>query len=476
MEDWRQKLFRAIPKVDDVLSWPELRAALDALPRWAALDAVRGVIESLRAEIEALAAPADDPAGGRPGLLARLLPALAAQGLPRLREVVNASGIVVHTNLGRSPLAAEARARIDAVAASYSNLEYDVPSGGRGSRQAHCDELLRRLTGAEAALVVNNNAAAVFLCLNTLAEGREVVVSRGQLVEIGGSFRIPDVMRKSGALLREVGTTNKTRARDYREAVGPGTALLLRVHTSNFRVVGFTESVDLGELVAIGRAAGVPVMDDLGSGCLVDLAAHGLPGEPTAADAVGAGADLVTFSGDKLLGAPQAGVILGRRELVERIRSNPLHRAMRVDKLTLAGLEATLRLYREGPSGWARIPTLRMIAEEPAAVRRRARRLLRRLPASLRECWSARVVPSTCQVGGGALPAEPLPSFAVRLGGPDRPAHRLEAALRLGDPPVVARLLDGGLLLDLRTVEDSRLPLLARAVTAADEAVGAGAP
>ena len=297
--------------------------------------------------------------------------------------MINASGIIVHTNLGRSPLAREALDQIERVARGYSNLEYTLEQGERGSRQDHCEELLRRLTGAEAALAVNNNAAAVFLCLNSLAEGREVVVSRGQLVEIGGSFRIPDVMRKSGAVLREVGTTNKTKPADYRDAIGPQTALLMRVHTSNFRVVGFTATVELPELVAIGRAAAIPVVDDLGSGCLIDLAPYGLPGEPTVQDAVAAGAALVTFSGDKLLGAPQAGMIVGRRDLIDRIRKNPLHRAMRIDKLTLAGLEATLRLYLDGERGRSRIPTLRMIAAPVDAVRRRAR--ARPAPARTRD-------------------------------------------------------------------------------------------
>jgi L-seryl-tRNA(Ser) seleniumtransferase len=467
MEAWKQGLFRELPKVDEMLGWPELGPEAAPAPRWALLDAVRGVLERRRAEIAALSGPDDDPGSTRERLAALVRDALPALARPHLRPVLNASGIVVHTNLGRAPLAAEAVEQIARVARGYSNLEYTVEDGERGSRQDHCESLLRRLTGAEAALAVNNNAAAVFLCLNTLAEGREVVVSRGQLVEIGGSFRIPDVMRKSGALLREVGATNKTRESDYRDAIGPATALLLRVHTSNFRVVGFTAAVELPELVAIARAAGVPVLDDLGSGCLVDLTPHGLPGEPTVQDAVAAGADLVTFSGDKLLGAPQAGLIVGRRDLIERIRKNPLHRAMRIDKLTLAGLEATLRLYLEEGRGRERIPVLRMIAEPADAVRRRARRALRRLAPATRARWGAAVVASTCQVGGGALPLEPLPSAALALGGPDRPAHRLEEALRRGPLPVVGRLQEGRLLLDLRTVDDADVAALAAAVDAA---------
>jgi L-seryl-tRNA(Ser) seleniumtransferase len=467
MESWKQKLFRELPKVDEMLGWPEVQAGARGYPRWALLDAIRETLELRRARLGSISDPAADSGGERPDLAALALALLLKRGGASLRPVINASGIIVHTNLGRSPLAREALDRIEQVARGYSNLEYALEPGERGSRQDHCEELLRRLTGAEAALAVNNNAAAVFLCLNSLAEGREVVVSRGQLVEIGGSFRIPDVMRKSGALLREVGTTNKTKPADYRDAIGPQTALLMRVHTSNFRVVGFTATVELPELVAIGRAAGIPVVDDLGSGCLINLAPYGLPGEPTVQDAVAAGAALVTFSGDKLLGAPQAGLIVGRGDLIDRIRKNPLHRAMRIDKLTLAGLEATLRLYLDGERGRSRIPTLRMIAAPVDAVRRRARRLLRLLAPETRAAWRATVVPSTCQIGGGALPVEPLPSSALALGGPDHPAHRLEEALRHSPLAVIGRLQEGRLLLDLRTVEDGEVVPLAAAVDAA---------
>lgn len=466
MEPWKQNLFRAIPKVDDFLGWPEVAEALRDGPRWAVLETVRDLLDRRRAQIEGLVAP-DGANGDREALVARFHALLPARSRPHLRPLINATGIIVHTNLGRSVLPAEARQEIDLIAGRYSNLEYALADGERGSRQDHCEALLCRLTGAEAALAVNNNAAAVFLCLNTLAEGGEVVVSRGQLVEIGGSFRIPDVMRKSGARLREVGTTNKTRAADYRDALGPETALLLKVHTSNFRIVGFTAAVELAELVAIGRAGHVPVMEDLGSGSLVDLSPYGLPGEPTVQEAIAAGADLVTFSGDKLLGGPQAGLIVGRRDFVARIKGNPLHRAMRIDKLTLAALEATLRLYLDGEHGRAHIPTLRMIAEPVDLVRRRARGALRRLSTETRRSWQAAVVASSCQVGGGALPIEPLPSAALALGNAERPAHRLETALRLGSTPVIGRLQEGRLLLDLRTVADDEVVALVRAVDAA---------
>jgi len=467
MESWKQQFFRELPKVDEMFGWPEVQAGARGYPRWALLDAIRETLARRRERLNGISEPAADFGGGRPDLARLALALLLERGGASLRPVINASGIIVHTNLGRSPLAREALDQIERVARGYSNLEYAIERGERGSRQDHCEELLCRLTGAEAALAVNNNAAAVFLCLNSLAEGREVIVSRGQLVEIGGSFRIPDVMRKSGAILREVGATNKTKPADYRDAIGPQTALLMRVHTSNFRVVGFTATVALPELVAIGRAAAIPVIDDLGSGCLVDLAPYGLPGEPTVQDAVAAGAALVTFSGDKLLGAPQAGMIVGRRDLVEHIRKNPLHRAMRIDKLTLAGLEATLRLYLEGERGLSRIPTLRMIAAPVDTIRRRARRALRRLAPETRAAWRATVVASTCQVGGGALPVEPLPSSALALGGPDHPAHRLEEALRRLPLAVIGRLQEGRLLLDMRTVEDRDVAPLANAVDTA---------
>jgi len=467
MEPWKQKLFRELPKVDEMLGWSEVRTGAAGYPRWALLDAVRETLDRRREHLGSLASPGEHRESGRHALADQALAILFMRGGERLRPVINASGIIVHTNLGRSPLAREALEQIERVARGYSNLEYALDRGERGSRQDHCEQLLCRLTGAEAALAVNNNAAAVFLCLNSLAEGREVIVSRGQLVEIGGSFRIPDVMRKSGALLREVGSTNKTKAADYRDAIGPQTALLMRVHTSNFRVIGFTATVELSELVAIGRASGIPVVDDLGSGCLVDLTPYGLPGEPTVQDAVAAGAALVTFSGDKLLGAPQAGMIVGRRDLIDCIRKNPLHRAMRIDKLTLAGLEATLRLYLDGERGRVRIPALRMIATPVDVVRRRARAVLRRLAPETRAAWRALVVPSTCQVGGGALPVEPLPSSALALGGPDLPAHRLEEALRRSPLAVIGRMQEGRLLLDLRTVEDSDIKALAAAVDSA---------
>src|SRR5437773_2223339 len=358
----------------------------------------------------------------------------------------------------RAALAGEAMAALAGAARHAANLELDLVTGRRGERDALVEEDLRALTGAEAALVVNNNAAAVLLALNTLAPERDVLVSRGELVEIGGSFRIPDVMAKSGARLREVGTTNRTHADDYRRALGPSTALLLKVHTSNYRVVGFTAAVELAELVAIGRQAGVPVMEDLGSGALLDLAAFGLPREPVVRERIAAGADLVTFSGDKLLGGPQAGIVVGRRELVARLAANPLRRALRPGKLTLAALGATLRLYRESPDLPAALPVLRWLTRplaELEAVGRAAAPLLGR---RLGEGYCVTLVPSECEVGSGAAPAVPLPSRALAVEHAEVSPERIAARFRAARPPVLGRIHAGRSLLALRGILDLEEP------------------
>jgi len=385
---------------------------------------------------------------------------LTERGVFSLASVINATGVVLHTNLGRALLSSLAQARLNEVAAAYSNLEMDLARKERGSRYAHVDGLLQRLSGAEAALVVNNCAAAVLLALETLARGQEVIVSRGELIEIGGEFRIPDIMRRSGAVLREVGTTNRTHLKDYASAIGPETGLILKVHTSNYRVVGFTAAVSSRELAELGQARGVPVMEDLGSGCFVDLTRYGFPYEPTVPEVVASGVDLVSFSGDKLLGGPQAGILVGRGALVERLAQNPLNRALRIDKFTVAALEATLYAYEAG-TALETIPTLRMLTEPAASVRRRARRILGRLPAAAQRDLGAQVIESRSQVGGGALPTVELPTAAIALGTPERPAERLDEALRAGRPAVLGRLLDDHLLLDCRTVLPSDVVALA---------------
>jgi L-seryl-tRNA(Ser) seleniumtransferase len=419
---------RDLPSVDELA-----RASDDPL----AIEAARALLERAREEIRAGADPGD--------LAVRLRDELAALRGPRLRRVLNATGVLVHTNLGRAPLPQEALDRVVASARGYSNLEYDLASGTRGSRQDHVAAILRRLTGAESALVVNNNAAAVMLALAALAEGREVLVSRGELIEIGDGFRIPDVLARSGARLREVGTTNRTRVADYERAIGPETAVLLRVHQSNFRVVGFTEQPTVRDLAQVADRHNLPLVDDLGSGVLVEL-----PGEPSAKDALAAGADLVTFSGDKLLGGPQAGIVVGRADLVERLRRHPLQRALRADKLTLAALEGTLALYLDAPD---RIPVLRMLRETADDVRARASRLAELVDGALEE--------TIARVGGGALPLAEIPSFACAI------EESLAAPLRTGEPPVVGIVRDGRLLLDCRTLADADVDDVAAAVRAA---------
>ena len=425
---------RDLPSVDELAADERLS---DLAPRTLLVSAARSALSRAREEIRAGAEPGD--------LVERVERELAAARAPRLRPLLNATGVIVHTNLGRAPLAAAALERVREVGGGYSNLEYDVQAGARGSRQDHVAPILRRLTGAEAALVVNNNAAAVLLALAALAEGREVLVSRGELIEIGDGFRIPDVLARSGARLREVGTTNRTRAADYERAIGPDTALLLRVHQSNFRVIGFTEQPRLDELVRIGRAHGLPVIDDLGSGVLVEL-----EGEPSAHDALDAGADLVCFSGDKLLGGPQAGIVVGRAELVERLRRHPLQRALRADKLTLAALEATLALYLEPERALRELPVLRMLRERPETVRGRAERLA--------ELVGGEVEQTVARVGGGALPLAELPSFACAV------EEELAIPLRTAEPPVIGIVRDGRCLLDCRTLRDDEVAEVGRAV------------
>ena len=427
---------RELPSVDELAGDERLRGLVETHGRALVIEAARAAIARAREEVRA---------GYEAGDLAeRTARELEAMLRPRLRRVLNATGVVVHTNLGRAPLAPEALERVREVAAGYSNLEYDLEAGARGSRQDHVAHALRDLAGAEAALVVNNNAAAVLLALAALAEGREVIVSRGELIEIGDGFRIPDVLARSGATLVEVGTTNRTRLADYERAITERTAVLLRVHQSNFRIVGFTEQPRLEELARLVERAGLVLVDDLGSGVLVEYG-----DEPSARESLSAGAQLVTFSGDKLLGGPQAGIAVGRADLVERLRRHPLQRALRADKMTLAALEGTLALYRRGG---ADIPVLRMLEEPAEAVQARAGRMA--------ELAGGRVEETVARVGGGALPLAEIPSFACAL------EEELAAPLRLGEPPVVGIVRDGRLLLDCRTLTDAEAEEAALAVLA----------
>ncbi|MBU1276887.1 MAG: L-seryl-tRNA(Sec) selenium transferase [Proteobacteria bacterium] len=460
-----QKRLARLPKVDHLLEHPVLLDVRQEVPRPLVLAAARQALDDLRARLLAGEdiAPEDLAAGSVAQAVAGLARRLAA---PSLQRVVNATGVVVHTNLGRSILARRALERLIEINRTYSNLEYDLDAGARGSRYAHVDRILCELTGAEASLVVNNNAAAVLLSLQTLAAGREVVVSRGQLVEIGGSFRIPDVMARSGAVLREVGATNKTHLRDYEGAITSNTALLLKVHTSNFAVVGFHQEVPLKELRELGDRYHLPVMEDLGSGSLVDYSRFGLPKEPTVQEALADGADLVTFSGDKLLGGPQAGIILGKAEFVERCRKNPTNRALRVDKLTLAALEATLELYREPEKAMAEIPTLAMITAPYERLRERANRLAGRLKALGLERLEVSTVEGMSRVGGGAMPLAAPRTRLLQVAIKDLSPTRLEQALRAGNPPVICRLEDGHLLMDVRTMMADDAAVIVKALTA----------
>jgi L-seryl-tRNA(Ser) seleniumtransferase len=442
--------YRNLPAVESLVRQIQQHMNGDALARELLVDAARQELAAARRAIaNGGASPPIDQL--REATIARARG--AAQ--PSLRPLINATGVIIQTNLGRAPLSDAALRAMREVGSGYSNLEYDLESGERGSRAAHLAALLCRLTGAEAALAVNNNAAGIYLALSALAAGREVIVSRGQAVEIGGGFRIPDVLRQSGATLVEVGTTNRTYARDYAAAIGPQTALLMRIHTSNFKLLGFVHAAPLAELTQLGHAHGIAVLDDLGSGTLLPTAPYGLAPEPTVQESVAAGAGLVTFSGDKLLGGPQAGLIVGREELVAKLRKHPLARALRVDKTTLAGLEATLLAYLHGRAT-AEIPVWQMIAAAPDVLRVRAERLAAAIGSG------AAAVACESAVGGGSLPGETLPSCAVALSGasPDDLARRL----RQGAPPVIGRIIDDRLLLDVRTVLEQQEEALVAAV------------
>lgn len=445
MTDSPQDRLRALPQVGEMLTHPTLAGDGD-LPAWAVKEGVRAAIDDLRRELLA----GRDVSIDRDSLAESARERAASLSRDHLRRVINATGVVVHTNLGRSPLPLRAQRHLRRVAGCYSNVEFDLDRGKRGGRGAGVERLLLRLTGAEAAVVVNNNAAAVFLALRALAEGREVIVSRGELVEIGGSFRIPDVMRSSGAILREVGTTNRTHLRDYEGAIVDDTAMLLKVHRSNFRVVGFVAEVDRGPLVELGRERGVPVVEDLGSGQLVTGASGG---EPVVRDAVAAGVDLVTFSGDKLLGGPQAGIVVGREDLVRRLASDPMMRVLRVDKLTYAALEGTLRHYLDGEAD--QVPTHGRVHRDPAESLRLAKALLDRLRGDvpgLDEHFESAVEPVTGRAGGGAMAQVDLQGHAVSLLPTGHNATVWADRLRRADPPVIVRVSDDRVWIDPRTL------------------------
>jgi L-seryl-tRNA(Ser) seleniumtransferase len=464
LQDEKKELFQRIPAVDRLLISPLLVRLMPKHPRALVIKAIHQVQEEIRREIKAGDGIRDLSKLSVETVSERVGERLEILNQPSLKPVINATGVVVHTNLGRSLLAERVLEKFKPLAGGYSNLEFDLIRGERGSRHTHIEEILKEITGAEAATVVNNNAAAVLLCLDTLARGREVIVSRGQLVEIGGSFRVPDVMKRSGARMVEVGTTNKTHLRDYESAVGPDTALLLKVHQSNFQIVGFTEDVDTANLVNLGRKYGLPVMEDLGSGCFIDFSKYGLLKEPTVQEVVSQGVDVVTFSGDKMLGGPQAGIILGRKDLIESIRKNQLTRALRIDKLTLLALEETLRIYRDEQGAIHEIPTLRMILAPYKALKVKARRLIRMIGDVDHGNFSTELSDGDSKVGGGALPLLSLPSSLVSLSPRKLSAHAMEARLRAYDPPIIARVEKERVLLDVRTIQDREMKIVAQAI------------
>jgi L-seryl-tRNA(Ser) seleniumtransferase len=465
MQETRRSILRQLPSVDGLVQTCLEGKATASPPPLLLVEAARRVLERKRGQI--LSATALEELAAidlrTEALAAEVATWLTQAHQPHLRRTINATGVILHTNLGRALLSQAAVANVARLACHYSNLEYDLERGQRGDRYVPVVDLLRRLTGAEDALVVNNNAAAVLLALQSLAVGREVVVSRGELIEIGGSFRIPDIMRSSGALLHEVGTTNKTHLADYRHAINERTALLLKVHTSNYRIVGFTESVPREALVRLGTECQLPVMEDLGSGNLVDLAAYGLEQEPTVPEVIRAGVDVVSFSGDKLLGGPQAGILVGKQCYIELLKRHPLNRALRIDKMTVAALEATLRHYLEPDAAVRDIPTLRMITAPLPVVNHRARRLLRQLKGATGGDWSVGVHADVSEVGAGALPLTKIPTRVIRVRSARMSASEIEQSFRQQDPPVLGRIQQDSFLLDMRMVQDHELPEVVQA-------------
>ena len=461
-------LLRRVPSVDELLLRPRLAALCKEVDRAFALDTLRGVLAEVRRDIIA-GLTADEGVVEAAEIERRTVEAVASELRPSLKPVINASGVILHTNLGRAPLSLEVIEEFRRVATEYTNLEYDVAAGARGKRDVHCARLLRRLTGAEAVIVVNNCAAAVLVTLAALARGGEVIVSRGELIEIGDGFRIPEIMEQSGAVLREVGTTNRTRIADYENAINEKTRVLLRVHPSNFTVSGFTEKPEVAELIALGEQRGLPVVEDLGSGCLVDLSGVGVT-EPTVRESVAAGFSLVLYSGDKLLGGPQAGIIAGRKELVAKVRRHPLFRALRVDKLTIAALQVTLRAYLR--ADWNEIPSQRMIRTAVEEISVRTKQFVEALTARVpRADADFEIVDGTSLVGGGSTPAQSLPSRVLRIRSQRYSAAQLEARLRAGraGTPVIARIEEDRVTMDLRTVFPGQEGALADSLLAALE-------
>ncbi len=459
-----KELLKKLPAVDEILKEDRTKHWLDTFPRVLVLDALRTVLDRRRKAILKASGDLDEHSLSMDKILDETGKVLSDLSEPSLKPVINATGVIVHTNLGRSILSDSALRRVVEVSRSYSNLEYDIPEGERGKRHVHLEHTLKRLTGVEAATAVNNNAAAVLLCLNTLARGKEVVVSRGELVEIGGSFRVPDVMERSGAILREVGTTNKTHLKDYENAINENTGLLLKVHMSNYKIVGFTKEVSPAELSGLGKKHKLPVMWDLGSGSFFDLSSYGAGDEPTVRQAVESGIDVVTFSGDKLLGGPQAGMIVGKKSLLDPIRSNPLARALRIDKLTLAALDATLRQYFDPEKAAREIPTVWMLTQPLSEIERKARLMADAIGSLGNKDLSITLQDDKSQSGGGALPMGNFPTRTVCIRHKRMSANEIESSLRLNKPHIIARIKEGLVIFDPRTLNDEEIGKIIEAV------------
>jgi L-seryl-tRNA(Ser) seleniumtransferase len=460
----REKLSE-LPSVDECIKSSHGEKWLQLYYRKIVLRSIREVIDSRRREILDGSSP-DVSIDGMAGEIERTIKKHSAY---RLVPLINATGIVIHTNLGRSILSDKAVENIVTTAGSYSNLEYDISKGKRGKRYSTIKGIIKELTGAEDAIIVNNNAAAVLICLDTFARNREVIVSRGELVEIGGSFRIPEVMQSSGAILRDVGTTNKTNLADYTNAVCGNTGMILKVHQSNYKVIGFTEEVSAGDLVKLGKEFRIPVAADLGSGCMIGLEKYGVYGEPAVSEVIRSGVDLVTFSGDKLLGGPQAGIIAGKEKLIRRIQKNPMMRALRIDKMTFAGLEATFMQYLDEERVVHDVPTLRMLTEPQGIIKKRAKKIFSALKKSLSAVAELEILPDQSRAGGGSLPETDFPTFVVSFRPLNQSVNALERTLRLGTPPVIARIKENVLLIDARTVQDKEVSVLVSCIMTAIE-------
>ena len=461
MDEKRKTLLKNLPKIDEVIGLLEKQGIYEKVSREIVLEVCRSVVQKLRDDIliapdKKLPAVTSDATGAARNVSSQIDNLYDY----RLKRLVNATGVILHTNLGRAPLCPEALDRILEVGQGYSNLEFNLERGERGLRYDHVSRLICVLTGAEDALIVNNNAAAVLLVLNTLAERKEAIVSRGELIEIGGEFRIPDVMTKSNSILREVGTTNRTRISDYEKAISPDTGVILKVHTSNYRIVGFTEEAELTRLVALGKQHGIPVFDDLGSGCLIDLADYGLQHEPTVREVLATDVDVITFSGDKLLGGPQAGIIVGKKVILQKVKNNPLNRALRIDKFTLAALEATLMHYLVPQKAASSLRALKALTEPQGEVRKRARRLMNKLKKADIPDLTYEMREDVAAAGGGSLPTQDIPSAVVAVKSAKMPASRMEAKLRQAPVPIIVRVNEKEILIDLRTVTEEEFAFI----------------